>query len=108
MMAEAQTLISAASGILAIAAMVYAWLTSRSSKNAEEIKHLRELSQSLAARVQTVEQDIRHIPTKDAVHMLELSIAEIKGDIHAMSETFAAVQRTAQRIENFLLHEAKK
>ena len=95
-LSDAKDLVGVAGGLIGIIAMVYAWLIARSKVNAEHVS-------DLLTRVQSIEADFRHIPSKDTVHGLELSISEIKGDIHAMSEAFSAVQRTAQRIENYLL-----
>lgn len=95
-LSDAKDLVGVIGGLIGVVAMVYAWLTARSKVNSEHVS-------DLLVRVQAIEADFRHMPSKDTVHGLELAISEIKGDIHAMSEAFSAVQRTAQRIENYLL-----
>lgn len=100
MVTELKDIIAAVGGLLGIAAMLFSWLTARSRANASELD-------DISKRVTSVENEIKHIPSKDVVHQLELSISKIEGDIHAMSEAFKAVERTAVRIESFLLNGSK-
>ena len=100
MITELKDIVAAVGGLLGIAAMVYSWLTARSRANATELD-------DISKKVTALESEIKHIPSKDVVHQLELSISKIEGDIHAMSQAFKAVERTAVRIESFLLSDSK-
>lgn len=96
------------SSFLAIGTAIYAWLTSRSKINAEEIHELRTSVGSLSAKVQALEQTLKQMPDKDTVHALDMKVTELNGGLGVMAEALKSVERTAHRIESFLLDQAKK
>lgn len=58
-------------------------------------------------RLDRLEAEMAHMPSKDMVTDLKLTVTEIRGDMQTMRESFASVQRTALRIEDFLMKGAK-
>ena len=89
--------------LLAITGTIYTFLTARADKNSEALAKLHEDHEELAARVAAVETELGHLPTKDMVHAMEVAVARIERDIHAITQAFEGMQRTANRIENHLL-----
>ncbi len=96
------------SSLIAIGTAVYAWLTSRSKINAAEITALQATVGTLGTKVQLLENALSQMPDKDTVHALDLKVTELTGSINVVAESLQAVERTAHRIENFLLDQAKR
>lgn len=94
--------------VLSTGAIAYTWLTSRSKVNSEEIRELRETSADHELKIQALETALSQMPTKDTVHALDRKVTELNGTISVVAESLRAVERTAHRIENFLLDQAKK
>lgn len=97
-----------ASSVIAIGTAVYAWLTSRSKINSAEITALQAMVQTLNTKVQLLENALEQMPDKDTVHALDLKVTELTGSINVVAESLQAVERTAHRIEEFLLNQAKR
>ena len=95
-------------GLIAVVGTVYTWVTARSAKNTAELSGLHEDHQVLAAKVAAIETEIAHMPSKDMVHTMEIAIAKIERDIHAMAQAFEGIQRTANRIEGHLMNRPVK
>ncbi|MCW5720414.1 MAG: DUF2730 family protein [Devosia sp.] len=94
--------------LISIGTAVYAWLTSRSKINAAEIRELQALVNAQAAKIQALETTLQNMPSKDTVHKLDLKVTTLNGTINVVAESLQAVERTAHRIEEFLLSQAKK
>ncbi len=59
-------------------------------------------------RIQALEGDFKHLPSKDDIHGLMLSVEVIRGELGKMSETHDGVKRAVSRIEGYLLDERPK
>lgn len=59
-------------------------------------------------RIQALEGDFKHLPSKDDIHSLVLAVEIIKGELGKMGATYDGVNRTVRRIEDFLLEERPK
>lgn len=94
--------------LISIGTVIYVWLTSRSKINSAEIRELQALQQTQASKIQALETALQNMPDKDTVHALDLKVAELNGTIAVVAESLQAVERTAHRIENFLLDQARK
>jgi len=93
--------------VLSIGTVIYAWLTSRSKINSAEIEALRALVAQQGTEIQLLKNALAQMPSKDTVHALDLKVTELTGSINVVAESLQAVERTAHRIENFLLDQAK-
>ena len=69
-----------------------------------------DIAGALRERVVSVETKLGQLPTKDAMHSLEMTIAGLSGDLRASAERFDALRgwakrldRVTERIETFLL-----
>ncbi|KGE00988.1 DUF2730 family protein [Rhizobium sp. YS-1r] len=58
-------------------------------------------------RIQAVEGEMKHLPSKDSVNELKLALTELKGDFKTLTETLGSVSRTVHRIDDYLREEAK-
>jgi archaellum component FlaF (FlaF/FlaG flagellin family) len=95
------------STLIAIGTAAYAWFTSRSKINEAEIRALQATVGQLQTQLQLVENKLQQMPNKDTVHALDLKVTELNGIVNVVAESLQSVERTAHRIENFLLDQAK-
>lgn len=86
---------------------VYAWMTSRSKVNAEHLKTVDTTLAEHGKAIQAIEGELKHMPAKDDVTELKISMAEIKGSVAVFNEGMGALSRTVRRIEDFLMKEGK-
>lgn len=95
--------------VIAVALSVWNLIQSPSKQNASDLADFkRDEHGPLKDRVSAVETRIENVPSKDTVHQLDKKVTELNGTINVVAESLKAVERTAHRIENFLLDQAKK
>ncbi len=88
---------------IAVGTSIYAWITSRSSVNEKAILVLHEKYAVHEGRLRDLENEMRHMPAKDDVTELKITIAEMKGVIGKLDTTVEGVGRTVRRMEDFLM-----
>ncbi|WP_417691531.1 DUF2730 family protein [Roseibium sp.] len=93
--------------LLSIGALVHSWITSKAKVNAEHLKVVDEKLIDQDRRVQAIEGELKHLPGKDDVNDLKLSIAELRGTIGRLDESLSGISRTVRRVEGFLLKESE-
>lgn len=59
-------------------------------------------------RTASVEGEMRHLPDKQTTHRLELAISDMRGEMRAMGEKLSPVAAIADRLQEFLLEQAKR
>lgn len=96
--------------VFSVGTAFYAWVMSQGKAHEPRLKDLDERCAKLAdklqaaeARVSTLEGELTHLPDKDMVHRLELSLKDMQAQINGQGEVVKAVERTMQRVEAFLL-----
>jgi len=98
-------------GLIALAVSlggtIYAWMTSRSKVNAEHLKTVDTALSEHGKAIQAIEGELKHMPAKDDVTELKISMAEIKGSVAVFSEGMGSLSRTVRRIEEYLMKEGK-
>ncbi len=81
--------------LISVGTSVTVFFTSGAKKNtATLIDHDR--------RIQRMEDEMRHMPSKDQVNEIKLAMADLKGTVGIMGETVASVSRTVHRLEDYL------
>ncbi|WP_422371331.1 DUF2730 family protein [Hoeflea sp.] len=53
-------------------------------------------------RIQAAEGELKHLPDKDTVNDLRLTLAQLQGNVSALSESMGSVSRTVHRIDDWL------
>lgn len=94
-------------GILGIANM--AWiLVNRGTKDFTEKqdKHETKLIDH-DRRIQTVEGELKHMPTKDQVHTLQNAVTKLEGHMGKVESEVTSTAHLARRIDEFLRETAK-
>ena len=89
--------------VVSVLGTIYAWLTSRSNINAEHLKTVDILLAEHSEKIIALEHEFNHLPDKDAVTELKLSIAELKGTVGRLDEGMSGVSRTIRRVEDYLM-----
>lgn len=87
---------------LSVGALVYTWLTARSSANTKALdEHTRKLTEH-DRRIQAVEAEQKHAPSKDDVHALQLAISDLTGTVRAQNVQLQSVSQTVGNIDRYL------
>lgn len=73
-----------------------------------EIKALSSKIGQIDARLNDVERDIQHLPTRSEIHEIELSITRLEGRFENLDNTTKATSRAVSRIEDFMIDVSKR
>lgn len=90
---------------IAVLTAAYAWVTSRAKANSEHLKTVDEKLVNHDRRIQSVESELNHLPSKDDVNSLNLAIADLRGTVGRLDESVSGVSRSMRRVEGYLLKE---
>lgn len=86
---------------------VWNFLQSPSRAAAVAVAKLTELVVEQDKRIQALEGELRHLPSKDAVNELKLVIAELKGTVGRLEERLRPISNTVEHIDSYLRTEGK-
>lgn len=53
-------------------------------------------------RIQSVESEMQHLPSKDEVHQLGVALTEIRGKLETVDNEMSSMSRTVNRIDEYL------
>lgn len=95
--------LTAISLLLGIANTIGVWMTKGSAALAARLKVLADNQDNHGVRIQAIEGELQHLPSKDDVNALKVTVAEINGSIATLDAEVMSVGRTARRIEDHLL-----
>jgi len=94
--------------LISIGSTVWLWLTAGSRSNTDELRKVGEALDGHDRRIQSVEQEIKHMPSRETVHKLELTMKDMQTQLAAMAASSEATERTARRVEQFLIDRANR
>jgi len=94
----------AVSVTFSLAAIVIAWLNRRNDK----IEDIDQRQDRLDHRLQRVEADMKHLPSKDMLHELQLTMAEMRGQLGVVVESVRPIKAIAERMQDWALEGARK
>ena len=83
-------------------------LDDSTKKTAERIEKLEGQSGRQDKRIALVEQEMRHLPTKDQVSDLRNSITQLEGTIKEIGASLNATARTVANIDTYLRKDDSK
>ena len=93
--------------VIAILGHMKTFFGSGEAANSKKLEsHERKLT-DLDRRTQAVENELKHLPSKDMVNDIRLAVADMRGTVGTLTETLASVSRTVHRIDDYLREEAK-
>lgn len=59
-------------------------------------------------RIQSLEGEMKHLPTREAQHKLEVSMEKMSGRMDTLVESLKPIAATSGRLQEFLLEQAQK
>jgi predicted nucleic acid-binding Zn-ribbon protein len=59
-------------------------------------------------RLAKLENEFRHLPDRDSVHKIDVSLEQMKGELKALGEKLQPVAKISDRLQEFLLEQAKR
>lgn len=106
-------------GAIALAGFIYNWFTSGEKKvgadlaahaksAGERCQKIEDATADVEKRLQKLESAFEYMPDKDMVHRLEITMKDMQVQMASMSAASEATARTARRVEEFLLDQAKR
>ncbi|CAN7259719.1 DUF2730 family protein [Brucella pseudogrignonensis] len=100
--------LSLALAMIAIAGHAKGWINSGEKQLKDSVDaHTAKLTDH-DRRVQSLENEIKHLPDRDAQHRMELSLAEMNGRFAALEEKLKPIAATSERLHELLMEQAKK
>lgn len=99
--------VTAALAVIALLGHAKSFFGSGSKENAEAIKTLKRAVEDHERRVQSIEDEMKHLPDRDTAHRLELSMTTLNGRLDTLDERLKPIDAISQRLQEFLLERAK-
>lgn len=59
-------------------------------------------------RVARLENEFRHLPDRSSVHGIQIALADLKGELKTMGAKLEPVAAISERLQEFLLEQAKR
>ncbi|WP_319414402.1 DUF2730 family protein [uncultured Cohaesibacter sp.] len=95
-------------GCLGLVVSAIGYLRQPSKDNSDKITKLTSSVDELDRRVQSIEDEIKHLPDKEQSHSLELTMTKLSGRLDAFEEKLKPIGSIADRLQEFLLEQAKR
>ena len=89
--------------LISLGGTLYIWVTAGSSGNARQIEELFKRMAEVERRAEKAESDIRHMPDRDMVQRMEITLTEMRGQMSVLSERLVPVAAISERLQEFLL-----
>ncbi|MER9211589.1 DUF2730 family protein [Mesorhizobium sp. M0663] len=108
----------AASTLLNLGTTVFTLMTSGAKKTASDLEAHKTAVEDrcsgldtklddYGSRIQSIESEMKHLPDKDMVHQLQMTMKDIQIEMANVKAETQAAARTSRRVEEFLLDRAK-
>ncbi|SCM75427.1 conserved hypothetical protein [uncultured Pleomorphomonas sp.] len=59
-------------------------------------------------RLSRLETEMDHIPNKESLHRVDLTLTELRGEIQVLTERLKPVAAISDRLQEFLIEQAKR
>lgn len=59
-------------------------------------------------RIQTIENEMKHLPDRDSQHRMELQLSDMNGKFTALEERLKPIAAVSIRLQEFMLDQANK
>lgn len=89
--------------IVAIANTVWVWLTKSGQDLQDKLEKLEDDLDETCSRVQSIEGELKHLPSKDSVNALLVQLERVNGTLSTQKSELDSVGRTVRRIEDALV-----
>ena len=91
--------------LLGIANIFWSWHTRSQSASEARVKRLEDRLDLVEDRQITVEEQMKHLPTKDDLHAVKVGLADVLGLIGRQGSEITSMARAVNRIDDYLLRE---
>lgn len=95
------------STVLALCALFYTWLTSRSKDNATQLASMNKKVVDHNSRIERIENELHHLPQKDDLADLRLALVQLEGTVKQHAAISNGTAQTVQRLDEFLRRDVK-
>lgn len=75
---------------------------------ADDLDSTQKAVAETSVRVAALEREIGHLPDSQTAHRLELAIADLRSEVAVMTERLKPVAAIGDRLQEFLLEQARK
>lgn len=107
-MDEIRVWVPTIAAMIAAAATVWSWISSPGRKAEAKADKLAERVDLLDERLGRVEAELSHLPDKESVHRMDKTLIELRGEIQVLTERLKPVAAVSDRLQEFLLEQARK
>lgn len=105
--ADIQVAVSICAMLITIGTAIWSGLTAGSRKNEKQIAALHDLIGEQAKRLDKVENEIKNLPSTDAVHRMEISLEQMRGDMRVLTTSVEPMKDLVAHINEILIENAK-
>ncbi len=95
--------ISAVSFLFSVGAVVYAWIATRRTNVEERFKAGSDRMDRHETRINSLEQSVKALPTKEDMHQIELGLARLNGAMGRMEAVLEGNQKIMGRLETVVV-----
>lgn len=100
--------IIAAATVINSGLIVWNFLQSPSKKNGEALTTLTTRVEAVEKKQTELSADMKNLPTKDALHDLQMSIGGINTEVKVVSTEMKAIRETSNLLRDWLVKESAK
>lgn len=99
---DLQLWLSIIATLISISAVIYSVITAKAKGNSEKLDKLEDKVVDHDRRIQSAENELKHLPDKDSVVELKISMAKVEGAVSALTEKLGTFGATVTRIDDYL------
>lgn len=99
--------LSAIALLISLGTSITTFFTAGSKKNAQRIEELETELSRQDGRIQAIESEMKHLPDRNMIHELQLTLKDMQVDMAALKTTAEQAATISRRLEDFLLYQSK-
>lgn len=89
--------------IVSIANTFWVWVTKAGADLLDKVEKLEDDHDEACSRIQSIEGELKHLPSKDSVNALLVQLERVNGKLSTQESELNSVGRTVRRIEDALV-----
>ena len=97
------TLASLLMNLVTLAGVIYAIITAKANSNASKLESLTNALSTVVQRVERLETELNHLPTKDAFHELAKTMSGIQQGFLGFQGSMDTLAKRFDRIEGYMM-----
>ncbi|TCT41165.1 DUF2730 family protein [Martelella mediterranea] len=105
---DLQLWLSIAATLLSIGAVIYAVITAKAKGNSVKLDKLEGKVEDHGQRIQSLEDEMEHLPDKESQHRIEVGLVELNGRMDVLSESLKPIHANNQLLHDLLQKQVTK